>query len=72
MRLVVSKEFRVRVKLDDGRPQWRIAMAAGVAPHRLSRWLSGYGRLDPNDPGLLRVAREVGILPEQMFEVVDP
>jgi hypothetical protein len=67
----LSREFRIAVKFDDGRPQWRIAMAAGVSPHLLSRWLSGYGRVRPDDPRLLRVAAEVGISPERLFEA-DP
>jgi hypothetical protein len=64
----LSREFRIRVKFDDPRPQWRIAVAAGVSPHLLSAWMSGYGRVRPDDPRLLRVAREVGIPPERLFD----
>jgi transcriptional regulator with XRE-family HTH domain len=64
----LSREFRIAVKLDDGRPQWKIARAAGVSPDRLSRWLNGYGKVRPDDPRLLRVAAEVGVSPDRLFE----
>jgi transcriptional regulator with XRE-family HTH domain len=64
----LSREFRIAVKFDDHRPQWEIARAADVSPHMLSRWLNGYGKVRPDDPRLLRVAREVGVSPDRLFE----
>jgi hypothetical protein len=64
----LSREFRIAVKFDDPRPQWRIALAAGVSPHILSQWMSGYGKVREDDPRLLRVAREVGFPVERLFE----
>jgi hypothetical protein len=66
----VSKEFIVAVKLAD-RPAWRIATAAGVSPTVLSRWLSGYQSVEPDDARLLRIAAALGVPRERLFESGD-
>jgi transcriptional regulator with XRE-family HTH domain len=63
----LSREFLIAVKLAD-RPMWKIAAAAGVSPTVLSRWLSGYQRVRPDDPRLLRVAAALGVPPDRLFE----
>jgi hypothetical protein len=56
----------IAIKLAD-RPAWRIALEAGISPTVLSRLLTGYARLRPNDPRLLRVGEILGVPPEEVF-----
>ena len=68
--LKVSKKFIEAVKLGD-RPGYKIAQEAGLHPVQLSKVVTGYDRIWPNDRRVLAVAKVLGLDPEDCFEKVD-
>ena len=65
--LKVSKKFIEAVKLGD-RPGYKIAQEAGLHPVQLSKVVTGYDRIWPNDRRVLAVAKVLGLDPEDCFE----
>lgn len=66
-----SKTLIERLKLSD-RTLYSLAWgAARCHPDTLSRLLRGAARLKPNDPRIVAVGRELGLSPEECFEVED-
>lgn len=66
--MMVSEKLRVAVFLSKKRG-YEIAHEAGLHPSMLSKILHGIEKVKPNDPRVFRVARVVGIQPEDCFEL---
>jgi len=62
----VSEEFRASVYLNE-KPGYRIAQAANLDPSVLSKLLHGITRIKRNDERVLRVAKVLGLKPEECF-----
>lgn len=62
----ISRRFFEAVKLAD-RPNYRIAMEAGIHPVLLSKILHGYERINPNDDRVLAVGKLLGLQPHECF-----
>jgi hypothetical protein len=63
----VSRKFTEAVKMAD-RPAYKIAWEAGIHPVLLSKILHGYERLRPNDCRVMKIARILGLNPEDCLE----
>jgi len=66
MEIVISREFLIRLKLND-RNAYQISQEAGVNPVVLSRLIHGIEPVRPNDDRIIRVARVLGLSPEEAF-----
>jgi hypothetical protein len=66
--MVPSKRFVELLKLHR-EPAYRLAWRAGVHPNTLSKLVSGYLRPRVNDPRICAVGRELGLTPEECFEM---
>ncbi len=64
--LRVSKRFIEAVKLGD-RPGYKIAQEAGLHPVQLSKIITGYDKVWPNDRRVLAVAKVIGLDPKECF-----
>jgi hypothetical protein len=63
----VSRKFIEAVKLAN-RPAYRIAWEADLHPVLLSKLIHGADKVYPRDRRILRVARILGLKPEECFE----
>ena len=64
----VSRKFIEAVKLA-GRPAYRIAWEAGLHPVLLSKIISGYERIRPNDERVIAVGKVLGLPPRECFAI---
>lgn len=65
--MTVSRKLVVAVKLADIRA-YEIAHAADLHPSTLSRILNGIDEVKPGDPRVVRVAKVLGLPPEECFQ----
>ena len=63
----VSNEFIAEVKLN-GKPAYRIAQDSDLDPSTLSKLLHGITRIKPMDERVIRVAKVLGLKPEECFD----
>lgn len=66
---MISRRLRETVKLSDLRA-YEIAHRANLHPSTLSRILHGIEDVMPGDPRVLRIAKVLGVRPEECFEVL--
>lgn len=64
---MISRKLRDAIKTSDLK-SYQIAHEADMTPSTLSRIINGIDLVKPNDPRVLRVARIVGLSPEDCFE----
>jgi hypothetical protein len=64
----VSHKFIAAVKLA-GRPAYRIAWEAELHPVLLSKIISGYERIRPNDGRVIAVGKVLGLPPGECFVI---
>jgi len=64
--MMASEKLRIAVFLSKKRG-WEIAHEAVLHPSMLSKILHGIEKVKSNDPRVLRVAKVVGIPPEECF-----
>jgi hypothetical protein len=64
---MISKKLVEAVKLSDWRA-YRIAHKAGLHPSTLSRILNGIEEVEFGDPRILRLAKVLGLNPDECFE----
>jgi transcriptional regulator with XRE-family HTH domain len=62
----VSKQFKAELKTSDRRA-YQLAQLAGVNPTTLSKLLNGIEPVRANDDRILRIARLLGLKPEEAF-----
>ena len=62
----VSDKFIQAVKLDK-RPQYKIALAAGVHPDTLSKIINGQIIIQDGDRRVVEVGKLLGLTPAQLF-----
>ena len=67
MTIRISKKFYEAVKLAD-KPGYKLAWKAGIHPVVLSKILHGYDQVKRNDERVLKVAKVIGLKPEECFE----
>jgi hypothetical protein len=65
---MISRDFKVALKLAD-KPAWKIAQSAEVDPSTLSKIITGMISVRPGDERVLRVAKVLGLSPDECFEV---
>jgi len=65
--VIVSKEFRTRIKLHE-LPAYRIAQKAGIDPSTLSKLISGISTVRENDERIIRVAAVLGLSADEAFD----
>jgi len=65
---IPSRRFIQALKLHP-EPAYRIAWRAGVHHNTLSKLVSGYLRTRADDPRIIAVGRELGLAPEDCFEL---
>ena len=63
----LSREFLIRLKLNP-EPAYRIAQRAGINPTTLSRLINRIEPVRPSDQRILRVAKVLGLAPEDAFD----
>ena len=64
---MISKKLRDAVKTSDLK-SYEIAHQAELSPSALSKIINGIELVRPNDPRVVRVARIVGLSPEECFD----
>ena len=64
---MLSRKFIAAVKLSPMR-EYQIAHLAGLHPSTLSKIINGIERVIPNDQRVLKVAKVLGLAPEECFE----
>ena len=65
--MAISNKFKIAIKLSD-KPAYKIAQEVGMDPNVLSKMLCGIIKVKRNDKRVLRVARVLGLKPEECFE----
>lgn len=63
---MLSRRFIERLKLS-ATPAYRIAIAAGVSPTQLSKWVIGAQPVRVRDPRLIRIGELLGLKPNEIF-----
>jgi len=63
---MISRKLIEAIKLSDLKA-YEIAHKAGIHPTTLSQILNGIYRIEPEDPRVLRVAKILGLKPEECF-----
>ena len=66
---MISRKLIEAVKLSDLK-SYEIAHRAQMHPSTLSRILNGIEEVMPGDPRVLRIAKVLGLSPEECFEEV--
>ena len=64
--LMVSRALLERIKLSHT-PAYRLAITAGLHPSTLSKLMNGAERVRPDDPRIVAVGRQLGLLPMECF-----
>jgi len=64
---MVSEKFIAAIKLNPLK-SYQIAHLAGLHPSTLSKIINGIERVFPNDPRVLKVAKVLGLAPEECFD----
>jgi transcriptional regulator with XRE-family HTH domain len=67
---MISRKLKEVVKLSDLRA-YEIAHRAEMHPSTLSRILNGIEDVKPGDLRVLRIAKVIGLTPEECFEEID-
>lgn len=67
--MMLSRKFIERLKLSD-EPAYTLAWEAGLHPNTLSKLVTGYLKIRPNDERLIRVGRLLGLSAEEVFEEI--
>ena len=64
---MLSRKFIIAIKLNDS-PAYKIAREAGLNPVILSKLIHGALDVRPNDKRILKVAKVLGLKPEECFK----
>jgi transcriptional regulator with XRE-family HTH domain len=64
---MISRKVKEAVKLSDLKG-YEIAHLAGIHPSTLSRIVNGIDEVKPGDPRVIRIAKVLGLRPEDCFE----
>jgi hypothetical protein len=67
---MLSRQFRERLKLSET-PQYKIAIAAGVHPGLLSKWVIGAQPVRRGDPRIVKIGAILGLKPQHVFTDCD-
>ncbi len=62
----VSRQLLIELKLNE-KPQYKIAMQAGIHPNMLSKLVNGAIPIRPGDERVIRVGEVLGLSPEEVF-----
>jgi len=65
----LSRRFKQALKLHP-EPAYKIAWRHNTNPNMLSKFVSGYVRPRADDTRLIAIGKELGLAPEECFEIV--
>lgn len=66
---MLSSTFKEALK-KSGKPYYQLAWEAGITPNQVYKITSGVDRPNPGDPRIEKMAKFLGLKPEECFESV--